>query len=121
MWDHNPDPGWYLAYWSDRIERLLRASVRDRDAVPAAQRVDVHFHEFMADEMGTVSHIYECAGFEFDDSTQQRLADYLATHERGRDGRVVYDLRADFGVEPSAVRAGFDFYFDAFPVPVEVE
>jgi hypothetical protein len=33
----------------------------------------------------------------------------------------VYNLREDFGVEPSALRARFDFYFDRFPVAVEVE
>ena len=44
----------------------------------------------------------------------------LASHQRGRFGRVVYDLRADFGAEPDDIRAPFDFYFDRFPVEVEV-
>jgi hypothetical protein len=30
-------------------------------------------------------------------------------------------LRADFGATPEDVRAPFDFYFDRFPVEIEVE
>ena len=35
------------AYWLDRTERMLRACVRDRELVPAAQSMDVLFHEYM--------------------------------------------------------------------------
>ena len=45
---------------------------------------------------------------------------YLAGHERGRDGQVVYDLRRDFGAEPSVLRAPFGFYLDRFAVREEV-
>jgi hypothetical protein len=33
---------------------------------------------------------------------------------------VRYDLRGDFGIEPSELRRRFDFYFERFPVRVEV-
>ena len=39
-----------MQYWSDRIEHMLRACVRDRAAWPASESLDVYFHEFMADE-----------------------------------------------------------------------
>ena len=38
-----------------------------------------------------------------------------AGNPRGKDGRIVYDLRADFGLEPDALRERFAFYLDAFP------
>ncbi|NND67918.1 MAG: sulfotransferase, partial [Halioglobus sp.] len=41
-------------------------------------------------------------------------------HPRGKHGQVVYDLRGDFGVEPDVLRKRFDFYFERFPVQVEV-
>ena len=50
------------AYWTDRIERLLRAFVRDLDLLARSQRVDVAFHEFMADDLATIERIYEVAG-----------------------------------------------------------
>ena len=47
-------PEWYRDYWTDRIGRLLDASLRDREVLPAGRRsVDVLFHEYMADEIGT--------------------------------------------------------------------
>jgi hypothetical protein len=113
-------PDWYLGYWADRVERLLSASVRDRGLLPEGRTVDVLFHEFMDDELGTVERIYEAAGWPLVDEARAAITGYLAGHERGKDGQVVYDLRRDFGAEPAEVRAPFGFYLDRFPVREEV-
>ncbi len=113
-------PEWYLAYWADRIERLLSASVRDGHLVPEDRRVDVLFHEFMADEVGTVERIYEAAGYPLTPEARAAITDHLAGHERGKDGQVVYDVRRDFGAEPAELRAPFGFYLDRFAVREEV-
>jgi hypothetical protein len=102
-------------YWIDRLERLLRAEVRDLDVVPAAQRVDVEFGEFMTDDLATVCRILDLAGIGVTDRARRELAAYAAAHPRGRDGRVAYDLRAHFRLDPAAVRERFGFYLDAFP------
>jgi hypothetical protein len=107
------------AYWIDRIERLLRACVRDRDRVPADRSVDVVFHEFMADERGTVSRIYERAGLPMTAEATASVDGFLAENARGRHGQVVYDLPGDFGVDPAEVRRRFDFYFARFPIRSE--
>ena len=78
------------------------------------------FHEFMADDMAIVRGIYETAGLELTDAAQSQIADYVATHPRGKDGQVVYDLRADFATTPEDVRQHFAFYMDRFPVRAEV-
>jgi sulfotransferase family protein len=115
------DPDFYLAYWSDRIERLLRAAVRDVGRIPGTQRIDVPFHEFMADDVGMVERVYAVADLEMTPEALARINAYMAEHPRGRYGQVLYDLRADFGAEPSDVRDRFGFYFDAFPkVRIEV-
>ena len=106
-------------YWIDRVERLLRACVRDRDRLPAAQSVDVPFHEFMADDVGMVARIYERAGLPLDDAARAALDAFMADNPRGKHGQVVYDLRGDFGVDPAEVRRRFAFYFERFPVRVE--
>ncbi len=113
-------PEWYLAYWADRIEQLLDASVRDRPLVPEERSTDVFFHEFMADELGTVERIYEVAGYPLAPEARAAITAYLDGHERGRDGQVVYDLRRDFGADPAELRAPFGFYLDRFPVREEV-
>lgn len=103
------------AYWVDRIERLLRAAVRDAHLIPPERRVDVEFGEFMADDLAMAVRILEVAGIEVTDTARAELSAYLAGNPRGKDGRVVYDLRGDFGIEPDDLYERFAFYFEAFP------
>ena len=107
------------AYWTDRVERLLRACVRDRERVPADRSVDVVFHAFMADERGTVERIYERAGLPMTPAARDALEAFMAANARGRHGQVMYDLRGDFGLDPADLRRRFDFYFARFPVRAE--
>jgi len=115
-----PDPDHYLSYWTDRVRRLLEASLRDRHRIPPDRHQDVLFHRFMADDAATVEHIYEVAGLAMTDEARTQIGKYLTDHRRDREGQVVYDLRADFGVEPDEVREVFGFYHDAVAVQVEV-
>jgi hypothetical protein len=116
---HAVEPAPLADYWVDRVERLLRACVRDRDIVPADRSIDVVFHEFMADDVGTVERFYECAGVEMTGEARRELDAYMVENPRGKHGRVIYDLEGDFGLRPDAVRERFDFYFDRFPVQAE--
>jgi hypothetical protein len=104
-----------LDYWTDRVERLLRACVRDRHVWPAAQSVDVPFDEFMRDDMKVVREVRAKAGLPETDRANADVAAYIASHPRGKYGQVVYHLERDFGVRPEDLRRRFDFYFDAFP------
>lgn len=114
-------PEWYRDYWTDRIGRLLDASLRDRHLLPEDRTTDVLFHEYMADEMGTLQRVYDCAGIELTDRARAEIETYRRAHPRGKEGRVVYDLRGDFSTTPEEVRSRFDTYFDRFPVRIEVQ
>ena len=114
-------PEWYRDYWTDRIGRLLDASLRDRRLLPAGRSVDVLFHEYMADELGTLERVYACAGIELDARACAEIGAYRAAHPRGREGRVVYDLRGDFDTTPDEVRSRFGAYLDRFDVRIEVQ
>lgn len=110
------------AYWVDRIKRLLRSAVRDTHLIPMDQRVDVEFNEFMADEFEMAIRILEVAGLPASDTAANQIRAYIAGNPRGRDGRIIYDLRKDFELDPVALYEEFSFYFDAFPqVRREVE
>jgi hypothetical protein len=113
------DPAGLAAYWIDRVERLLRACVRDRDRLPATQAIDVPFHALMADDLGMVTRIYERAGLPMTAAARAELARYGTENPRGKHGQVVYDLRGDFGIEPAAVRERLGFYFERFAVRAE--
>jgi hypothetical protein len=109
------EPDELAGYWVDRIERLLRAAVRDAHLIADGRRVDVEFGVFMADDLGMATTILGAAGLECTDRSRSELAAYLAGNPRGRDGRVVYDLRGDFGLDPADLYDRFAFYFEAFP------
>ena len=114
-----PDPVRTAHYWTDRVETLLRSCVRDRDALPADRAVDVRFHEFMADDLGTVRRVYATAGLDMTPQARGELTDYLDEHPRGRHGRIAYDMAADFGLDREALRMRFRFYTDRFGVREE--
>jgi hypothetical protein len=114
------DPDFYVTYWTDRVRRLLEASVLDRGLLPVGRTVDVLFHDLLADELAVVDQVYEAAGIALTDEVRRDLREYRDTHPRGRDGQVVYDLRADFDTEPDDVRRHFGFYHDRFPIRTEV-
>ena len=110
-----------LEYWVDRVETLLRACVRDRPSLAPERSIDVPFHVFMADDIAMVEKIYAKAGIEMTDTCRSELAEFMRGHQRGKHGRIRYDLRGNFGADPEAIRSRFQFYFDAFPVQAEVK
>jgi len=108
-----------IEYWPDRIEHLLRACVRDRGVIAAAQSIDSPFHVFMADPMAMLHKVYAKAGMELTAAAQEDLDRYIRNHPRGREGQVVYDLKRDFGVQPAKLRERYRFYLDRFDVKAE--
>jgi hypothetical protein len=114
-------PEWYRDYWTDRIGRLLDASLADRHLLPPERTLDVMFHGYMADEMATLERVYDCSGMELTEQARTEIAAYRDAHPRGREGQVVYDLRGDFATTPEEVRSRFEAYLDRFDVQIEVK
>lgn len=108
-----------VAYWTDRLERLLRACVRDRELVPAERSLDVRFTEFMKDDLAVVEQFYAVAGVEMTGRARRELQAYLDANPRGKHGRVVYDLPGDFGVTADELHPRFEFYRERFGVTQE--
>jgi hypothetical protein len=113
-------PEWYRDYWTERIGTLLDSSLRDRHLLAEDRTVDVFFDEYMADELGTLERVYDCAGIALTQQARAEVAEYQRAHPRGREGRVAYDLQRDFAVTPEEVRSRFGAYLDRFPVRIEV-
>ncbi len=90
------------AYWSDRLERMLGRCAEQRSALPDGQTIDVHFDEFMRDDMAMVQRIYDLAGQPLDERACSAMNGFMAAHPRGKFGTVEYDL-AEFGLDPSRV------------------
>ncbi|PND59030.1 sulfotransferase family protein [Mycobacterium sp. ENV421] len=114
------DPDWLVDYWTDRIHRLLTACVRDRDLVAADRSVDISFHHLNGNEMPVLTSFYEQAGIDIPPKVATRFLAYIDDNRRGAKGRIPYDLRRHFGVEPDDMRSRFAFYFDRFDVRPEI-
>jgi hypothetical protein len=113
------EPHWLADYWTDRVERLLRACVRDRALIPAEHSLDIGFHELGGNELAVLETLYDLNGTELTAEARTALRDYLADNPRGKHGTVVYDLERHFGCSADAIRSRFSFYFDRFPVRAE--
>ena len=116
-----PDIEAHVTYWVDRIERMLRAYIRDYKIVPDDRRVDLLFQDIVADDIGTAQRVLEAAGLPTTPESTQDLRNYMAHHRRGRAGRVVYDLAGDFHLNLGKLRERFRFYTDLFQVRHEVK
>jgi hypothetical protein len=101
--------------WSERLARMLDASARDRDRVPPAQVMDLHFGDFLRDEVGAALRVCEWAGLPADDSVRRRFEAYQAANPRGRHGSIDYRL-ADFGLDADALRTRLRSYRERFAV-----
>jgi hypothetical protein len=118
------DPARYLDYYKEMVHRLLKAYIRDRDLVPREQVVDTFFDRTIANQMVVLEQIYETAGFPLTDEVRQTIEFGRAQRARGfvpwEKGKVVVDLRADYGADPVSIRREFDYYFDAAPVRPQI-
>ncbi|ALI24661.1 hypothetical protein XA26_08010 [Mycolicibacterium fortuitum] len=106
-------------YWIDRIERLLRACVRDRDLIGSDRSVDIGFHQLNGNEVPILETLYGYNGTVLTEDTRAAFARYLHDNPRGKHGQIRYDLRRHFGRTPDEVRSLFGFYFDRFDVREE--
>ena len=111
----------HVSYWVDRIERMLRAYMRDYQNIPNGQRIDLMFQDIVTDDIGSAQRVLESAGLPSTSMSTQDLHEYMAHHQRGRAGRVVYDLAGDFNLDLAELRERFRFYTDVFPVRHEVK
>ena len=99
--------------WIHRLELMLNALVRDRDAIAAERSIDVTFDDFMADELGVAEKVYGLVGEPVTDDARAAIADYLAGHQRGRLGKVVTSCEM-FGLNEDDLRQRFAPYVSRF-------
>ena len=107
-------------YWADRLERMLRRCADERDVLPADQTIDVHFDEFMADDLAMVR-----AGLRpgrpaaSTNAPEAAMAAFMAEHPRGRHGAVATTSPSSASTPASAARR-CRFYTDRFGVTPRV-
>lgn len=101
------------ASWIDRLDDMLTAFVRDRDAIGPERSIDVRFDDFMADQTGVAGRVYALAGEPFSDEAGTAIDEYLTGHRRGRLGSVATSC-AMFGLDEADLRDRFAPYVERF-------
>jgi Sulfotransferase family len=101
------------AGWIDRLELMLAALIRDRDAIAPERSIDVRFDDFMADELGVAEAVYGLVGEPVTDDARAAITAYLSGHQRGRLGKVVTSCEM-FGLNEDDLRQRFAPYVSRF-------
>jgi hypothetical protein len=114
-----PDIDSHVDYWTKRVESMLRSYIRDRHLVPDGQLVEVMFDDIVSDDVKAAATVFERAGLAVTRECLSDLNSYMSSHPRGKNGRVVYDLQGDFGVNADELRERFAFYTDEFRIRPE--
>ncbi|HWF15503.1 MAG TPA: sulfotransferase [Acidimicrobiales bacterium] len=105
-------------YWADRLEQMLGDCAEQHSILPADRTIDVHFDEFMADDLAMVARVYDLAHQPLDQSSKAAMRAFLAEHPRGKFGAIEYDL-TEFDLDPVECRKAFSFYSERFGVRSE--
>lgn len=103
-----------VCFYEAWIENLINSMLGIRSIIGQDRIIDVRFDEFMADEIGTIERIYGAVGFDMNTGQRKRVKEFLKNNQRNKYGRVIYDLKGQFGVEPSRFRKRFANYCSEF-------
>jgi hypothetical protein len=105
--------------WTQRLADGLEKSmaVRERGPCQEGQFFDVHFAEFMRDEIGMVRRIYSHFGLELTPAAEARMRRFLAANPQEKHGVHRYTLAA--GLDPVTERRRYAAYQQRFGIPSE--
>lgn len=116
----NPQHGYQVAI--DMADGMIGGLVRDLDNLKTASLTQIHFHDYMADVMGTLERTYANIGLPFTEQARGELQAYIDAHPRGRHGGTLsYNPERDFGVSREQIRERYQTYVDKFSIKVEHE
>jgi hypothetical protein len=101
--------------WCDRLQLMLNALVRDRDLIPPERSIEIHFDEFMSDELVAAKRIYELAGEPLTAASRAAMTEYLDSHRRGRLGSIATSAEM-FGLDERDLPVRFARYRERFCV-----
>jgi hypothetical protein len=104
---------WALARGYDNTVAYRRSG-----QLPESQVVDLHFQDFMRDQVGTVRRAYEHFGLELSDAAAGAMQAFLDDNPADKHGTHQYSF-ADIGMDLSEVRKMFHGYQSYFDIPCE--
>jgi hypothetical protein len=104
----------FTAKWASGLDRALAT----RDRVGSGRFCDVHFHEVLANPLGTVRRIYAHFDLPLAAGVEARMRLALAENPRDKHGVHRYTLR-QFDLDPAAESRRYAAYRERFHISVE--
>lgn len=80
--------------------------------------MDVRFHEYMADQIGTLQTVYEFVDQPFTEEFSQVVRSFIDANPKGKHGAVLYQLEP-LGLDAEERREALRFYQERFDIPDE--
>ena len=74
------------------------------------QILDLHFNDFVRDQMACVDKIYSYFGWSLDDTSRAKMKSFLASNPKGKHGIHEYSLE-DFDLSQDQVSKEFKDYY----------
>lgn len=106
--------------WSRRISEGLdrTMAVRESGRIPDERFFDMHFRDFIRDEVAMVRRLYDHFGLRVSPLFEERLRRYLADNARDKHGGHRYDF-ADSGLDEAEERARYARYVERHDIVLE--
>lgn len=115
-----PDPQHGFEVAIHMADGMIGGLVRNIDHIDMASVTHVHFHDYMADVMGTLESIYGAIDLPLTDKARNELKSYIDAHPRGRHGgTLTYHPKRDFGVTREQIRNRYQSYIEKFSIRIE--
>ena len=114
------DPNEVAADWIPRLRDVLLhgVAVRRAQEYPDAIFYDMMFRDFITDQFGVVTKIYDALGLTMTDEAARSMQAFIDANPPGVHG--THDYTPDqYGIDPAEVRSEFREYIDHFDLPPE--
>jgi hypothetical protein len=122
MCSDHVDPLAIARDWTVRLEAGLSRTllVRRRAGLDDGRVFDLHFTDFVGNEIVMVRRIYDRFGLELSRQAEERMRSFLAGHPREKHGRHLYSF-ARTGLDALEERRRYAHYQDSMRIAPEPE
>ena len=101
------------AHWHSRLKAVFKQATAVRATAAEGQILDIQYADLVADPIATVQHIYAHHGYEFTESFEAAMRQWLATNRQHKHGAHRYTLE-EYGLSEAQVREDFSGYAKEF-------
>jgi len=102
----------------DEQANMLDNAISVRKSADPAQFYDVYYKDLMKDPASTVRDIYQYFGYNYDESMDERIQNWLAENRQYKKGVHHYSLE-QFGLDEEIINRKFANYIKQYNIPKE--